>query len=79
MVSLQSDNRICVSAEKHLAEYAEWTAPRAGMFLWLKLKQIPDCMQIFEDLKAANVVVVPGKLFPSCSRVMLAIDTYSNP
>ena len=32
------------------------------MFLWLKLKHIDDSMQIFEDLKEANVVVVPGEL-----------------
>lgn len=31
------------------------------MFLWLKLKHIDDSMQIFEDLKEANVVVVPGE------------------
>lgn len=50
-----------VVTEKHLSKYAEWHAPRAGMFLWLKLKHIDDSMQIFEDLKEANVVVVPGK------------------
>ena len=50
----------CISAEKQLSKYAEWTAPRAGMFLWLKLTQVNDSMDIFEELKAAKVVVVPG-------------------
>lgn len=49
-----------ISAEKQLSKYAEWTAPRAGMFLWLKLTQVDDSMDIFEELKAAQVVVVPG-------------------
>lgn len=49
--------------EKQLANYAEWHAPRAGMFLWLNLKHVEDSMDIFEDLKEAKVVVVPGKDF----------------
>ena len=52
------------NAEKQLAKYAEWHAPRAGMFLWLKLKHVEDSMDIFEELKEAKVVVVPGKLSP---------------
>ena len=48
-------------AEKQLAQYAEWQAPRAGMFLWLRLKQVEDSMDIFDDLKDAKVVVVPGQ------------------
>lgn len=31
------------------------------MFLWLKLKHVEDSMDIFEELKEAKVVVVPGK------------------
>ena len=50
-------------AEKQLAKYAEWHAPRAGMFLWLKLKHVEDSMDIFEELKEAKVVVVPGKTY----------------
>lgn len=50
------------AAEKQLSKYAEWTAPRAGMFLWLKLTQVDDSMDIFEELKAAKVVVVPGTI-----------------
>ena len=65
---------ICrMSAEKQLSKYAEWTAPRAGMFLWLKLTQVDDSMDIFEELKAAKVVVVPGH--PSCAnRMRLALS-----
>lgn len=52
----------CGCAEKQLSRYAEWVAPRAGMFLWLKLKHVEDSMDIFEELKQAKVVVVPGEL-----------------
>lgn len=31
------------------------------MFLWLRLKHVEDSMDIFEELKEAKVVVVPGK------------------
>ena len=62
-----------ISAEKQLSKYAEWTAPRAGMFLWLKLTQVDDSMDIFEELKAAKVVVVPGD--PICAnRMHLALS-----
>ena len=30
------------------------------MILWLKLTQVDDSMDIFDELKAAKVVVVPG-------------------
>lgn len=33
------------------------------MFLWLKLKHVEDSMDIFEELKEAKVVVVPGKTY----------------
>ena len=42
------------------------------MFLWLKLKHVEDSMDIFEELKAAKVVVVPGKRpYHACSLVWL--------
>jgi len=48
-------------ADKHLTGLAEWNAPSAGMFLWLKLLAgVTDADQIFELLKDARVVVVPG-------------------
>ena len=48
-------------ADKHLTGLAEWNAPSAGMFLWIKLLAgVTDADQIFELLKDARVVVVPG-------------------
>ena len=50
-----------VTAEKHLAGLAEWFAPSAGMFMWVKLLAgIRDADQILELLKDAKVVIVPG-------------------
>ena len=51
-------------ADKHLTGLAEWNAPSAGMFLWLRLLAgVTDADQIFELLKDARVVVVPGVCF----------------
>ena len=48
-------------ADKHLTGLAEWNPPSAGMFLWIKLLAgVTDADQIFELLKDARVVVVPG-------------------
>ncbi len=50
-----------MTAEEHLAGLAEWNAPSAGMFLWIRLLAgVTDADQIFELLKDARVVVVPG-------------------
>ncbi len=48
------------AAEENLAGLAEWQAPAAGMFLWLRLLRVRDADDILEQLKAASVVVVPG-------------------
>ena len=51
---------IQASAQRHLAGLAEWQPPAAGMFLWVRLLQIPDARSILDSLKDAGVVVVPG-------------------
>lgn len=50
------------AAEKHLTGLAEWQAPRAGMFLWLKLLGVKDSWVVFEKMKEVKVVVVPGDI-----------------
>jgi kynurenine/2-aminoadipate aminotransferase len=52
---------IGAAAERHLSGLAEWSAPTAGMFLWLRLLTVEDCTEIWEALKAAKVVVLPGR------------------
>ena len=48
------------AAEEHLSGLAEWQAPSAGMFLWLRLLGVRDADDVLGELKAASVVVVPG-------------------
>ena len=48
------------AAEAHLPGLAEWQAPSAGMFLWLRLLRVRDADEVLDELKAASVVVVPG-------------------
>uniref|UniRef100_A0A3Q2R0R1 Kynurenine/alpha-aminoadipate aminotransferase, mitochondrial n=1 Tax=Fundulus heteroclitus TaxID=8078 RepID=A0A3Q2R0R1_FUNHE len=52
------------SADKWLADVAEWHAPSAGMFLWMKLKGIADTQQlIMEKALEKEVLLVPGNAF----------------
>ncbi|KAK0133072.1 Kynurenine/alpha-aminoadipate aminotransferase, mitochondrial [Merluccius polli] len=52
------------SADKWLKELAEWHAPAAGMFLWIKLKGIADTQQlIMEKALEKEVLLVPGGVF----------------
>lgn len=52
------------SAEKWLKDVAEWHAPSAGMFLWIKLKGIADTQQlIMEKALEKEVLLVPGGVF----------------
>ncbi|XP_047242053.1 kynurenine/alpha-aminoadipate aminotransferase, mitochondrial [Girardinichthys multiradiatus] len=52
------------SADKWLKDVAEWHAPSAGMFLWMKLKGIKDSQQlIMEKALEKEVLLVPGGVF----------------
>ncbi|KFM27490.1 Kynurenine/alpha-aminoadipate aminotransferase, mitochondrial [Auxenochlorella protothecoides] len=48
------------AAQRHLAGLADWEQPRAGMFLWITLRGIPDSARIWEAMREAKVVAVPG-------------------
>lgn len=50
------------ACETHLTGLAEWHAPQAGMFLWLKLIGIEDSSQLVKTKCAdAKVLAVPGE------------------
>lgn len=52
------------SAERHLAGLAEWHAPEAGMFVWLKLLGVEDSLELIKtDAVAEKVLLVPGAAF----------------
>ena len=65
---------IVEAAEKYLrpidsVPLASWTAPTAGMFLWLKLHNISDTKALIEEkAAAANVLFVPGQAFDPLDR-----------
>ncbi|KAK5893394.1 hypothetical protein CgunFtcFv8_006269 [Champsocephalus gunnari] len=57
-------NAMISSADKWLKDVAEWHAPAAGMFLWIKLKGIADTQQlIMEKALEKEVLLVPGGVF----------------
>ncbi|XP_072543492.1 kynurenine/alpha-aminoadipate aminotransferase, mitochondrial [Salminus brasiliensis] len=57
-------NAMLSSADKWLKDVAEWHAPAAGMFLWIKLKGIKDTQKlIMEKALEKEVLLVPGGVF----------------
>ncbi len=49
------------AAEKHLTGLAEWDAPNAGMFVWLKLVGIDDSAALIQQkAMEKKVLMVPG-------------------
>ena len=55
---------LLAAAERHLKGLASWSAPEAGMFLWLRLNGIDDTKSLIEEkAAAANVLFVPGQSF----------------
>ncbi|XP_065345612.1 kynurenine/alpha-aminoadipate aminotransferase, mitochondrial-like [Cloeon dipterum] len=52
------------SADKHLKGLAEWSVPRAGMFLWIKVPGIADTKKLITEGGIEHgVILVPGKDF----------------
>lgn len=64
---------------RHLAPYAEWTAPEGGMFAWLRLKGGLDASALFDAALSRDVAFVPGSPFyferPDPSTLRLAFST----
>lgn len=61
---------------QELAGLAEWHAPRAGMFLWIKLLQPPQNEStLVAALRDHKVVVVPGAPQYSPALDGFALDT----
>lgn len=48
--------------DRHLTGLAEWTAPSAGMFFWLKLQGVKDTeREVLPLLRERKVIMVPGR------------------
>ncbi|KAK7171110.1 hypothetical protein R3I94_001122 [Phoxinus phoxinus] len=57
-------NAMLSSADRWLRDVAEWHPPMAGMFLWIKLKDIKDTQRlIMERALEKEVLLVPGGVF----------------
>jgi len=51
-------------SRKYLSEYAEWTTPSAGMFVWFKLKGIQDTQELIQKkAMEEKVILLPGQAF----------------
>lgn len=55
---------LLAAADKWLSGLAEWHAPTAGMFLWVKIKGINDVKKLIEEKALKNeILMVPGSDF----------------
>ncbi|KAF6091875.1 aminoadipate aminotransferase [Phyllostomus discolor] len=55
---------ILAAADKWLSGLAEWHAPTAGMFLWIKIKGIKDAKKLIEEKAIKKqILMVPGNAF----------------
>ena len=51
-------------ATKHLQGLAEWSVPKAGMFVWMRLLGIRDSKKLIEEhARDRKVLLVPGQAF----------------
>merc|ERR1712137_155933 len=51
-------------ATKYLSEYANWSTPTAGMFMWFDCKGIKDTKSMIEnEARSKKVLFVPGQAF----------------
>nr|XP_021513379.1 kynurenine/alpha-aminoadipate aminotransferase, mitochondrial [Meriones unguiculatus] len=55
---------ILAAADKWLSGLAEWHVPKAGMFLWIKVKGISDTKDLIEKKAIEReILLVPGNAF----------------
>mmetsp|Transcript_68627 Transcript_68627/g.108255 ORF Transcript_68627/g.108255 Transcript_68627/m.108255 type:complete len:450 (+) Transcript_68627:106-1455(+) len=55
-------NALIKAAEEHLGSVATWTRPKAGMFLWVEMKQAPrDREQLLQLMQNNGIAVLPGE------------------
>jgi len=55
------------AAEKHLSGICQWSVPDGGMFLWLRVPQIPDTWDmLMKKGLERNIMLLPGKGFMPC-------------
>ena len=69
-------------AKKYLSDYATWTTPTAGMFVWFDLNGVQDTQELIQKRAIdANVILLPGQAFSpsnspsSCVRAAFSTAT----
>lgn len=77
---------LVASVERHLGDFVEFEPPKAGMFLWMRLKGVKDSNDLIMDKAVEKkVLMVPGASFiptngdehPSSSFVRASYSTAS--
>jgi 2-aminoadipate transaminase len=51
------------SLDRYFPGEVSWTEPQGGLFLWVKLPEGVDCLEVLDDAVEEKVVFVPGTAF----------------
>jgi kynurenine/2-aminoadipate aminotransferase len=54
-------NLLIECARRHLGDRVEFATPKAGMFLWIRIKGIDDSRSLIEGAVKEKVLFLPGK------------------
>jgi 2-aminoadipate transaminase len=59
----QRRDAMLAAMDQHFPEGTSWTHPQGGLFLWVKLPEGVDCLELIEAAVEQRVAFVPGTAF----------------
>jgi 2-aminoadipate transaminase len=59
----QRRDAMLAALDEHFPDGATWTHPQGGLFLWVRLPDGVDCMELIQDAIEQKVAFVPGTAF----------------
>jgi len=59
----QRRDAMLAAMDQHFPEGTSWTRPQGGLFLWVKLPEGVDCLELIEAAVEQKVAFVPGTAF----------------
>jgi 2-aminoadipate transaminase len=59
----QRRDAMLAAMDLHFPEGASWTRPQGGLFLWVRLPEGVDCLELIKEALERKVAFVPGTAF----------------
>jgi len=60
--------------KENLPDYVQWTEPRGGFYIWLKLPEGADSSEIFKESIKKGAIFVTGKTFDPAGNGIISYD-----